>query len=139
MLIWLLKLSLLSIWTPKSFTDQANLFFLLFFISCFYFHIWVSRFTFIWKNILEIYKLLLLLTQLIAVLHSDSKIKTSYLIVFGTLDNVLLPKIMNQYVKVVEKILDKVDQKTEPFGAPDRALSNSLYLLFIWTHCWRSS
>ena len=53
------------------------------------------------------------------------------MIVFGTLDNVLLPKIMNQYVKVVEKILDKVDQKTEPFGALDRALSNSLYLLFI--------
>ena len=139
-----LKLSLSSVWTPRSCTDEFDLIF----------SFPISTYTFLlldlplsrritW-NLSGFTIILLLWSQFIAVSHSDCKIVTSPLSVFAKLHRVLSSaKLWTDAFgikkkKSLKKILNKIGPKIEPWGTPDIIVSNSLCLLFIWTHCLRS-
>ena len=88
--------------------------------------------------------ILLLQSQFIAVSPCDCKIVTSPLSVLEKLPRVLsFPKWwtdafeIKKKKKILKQILNKIGPKIKPWGTRDMIVSNSLYLLFIWTHCLR--
>ena len=133
----------LSIWTPGRLIDEGDLIFSSP-ISSSILVLWEPRFPrgITW-NLSRFIIILLLWSQLIAASHSDSKIGSYSLSVLAKLAKVLLSaKLWTEAFgikkkKLLKKILYKIGAKIEPWGTPDMIVSNSLSLLFIWTHCLR--
>ena len=134
--IWLL------IWTPRNFTDEVDLIFrflsLLLYLCC---QIYLYQ-----EELPEIYQDLqsfccceanLLLFHILIV-----KSKLAFWVLLQNYiqycRKIMNRRFWNKKEKNIEKMLNKIGQKIKHWGTPDITVSNSLCLLFIWTHFLRS-